>query len=144
MTTNHPIVGSWRVAVDVPEVNLTGVNLASYGRDGTVTVAFPSPVPAAPGSDHKLEFFTTALGSWADTGNGETTMMFVAIGTDENGRQVVSHTISASVTVAPDGATWSGPFSMEIAATDGTVRAVLTGTVSATRIEPKAPKATTE
>jgi hypothetical protein len=127
----HPIVGSWRVAVAVGSV--TGLtNLAALSADGTMVVAFPSPTPAPPGATHRLEYWTPAIGSWSANGARKVTMTFVALGADETGAAIGTHTVRATVEVAGDG--WQGPFTIEVAAADGTVQATVSGTVTATRI----------
>jgi len=134
MASPHPLVGSWRVTVQIPNANVTGVNLATYGSDGTVVVAFPSPVPALPGQGHQLEFYTPAIGSWVASGERAASQRFVTLGTDERGNPVGTHTVTAEVDVAADGETWSGPFRIELASVAGEVVGTVAGTVSATRI----------
>jgi hypothetical protein len=127
----HPVVGSWRVAVAVG--NVSGLtNLATLNADGTVVVVFPSPTPAAPGAAHRLEYWTPAIGSWAASGASTATMTFVALGADENGVAIGTHTVRATVAAGNDG--WHGPFTIEIAAPDGTVQATVSGPVTATPI----------
>ncbi len=133
MTEPHPLVGAWRVAVQVPGTP-AGTNLATFAADGTVAVAFPTPNPVAPGQTHKLEYWSTALGSWRASGERGATTTFVSLGADEAGTPIGTHTIAATVEVAADSASWEGPFTIEIAAADGTVLASVGGTVSATRI----------
>jgi hypothetical protein len=128
------IVGAWKVSVAVPGAGSGLVNLAMISQDGTMLVAFPSPTPAAPGAGHRLEYWTPAFGSWAANDDRGVTMKFVALGADENGAPVGTHTITATVTVEDGGEGWSGPFRIEIAGVDGTVRAAVEGTVTATRI----------
>lgn len=131
MDNLHPIVGSWRVAVAVGSV--TGLtNLATLSADGTTVVAFPSPTPAPPGASHRLEYWTPAIGSWSANGASKATMTFVALGADETGAAIGTHTVRATVEVSDDG--WQGPFTIEIAAADGAVQATIPGTVTATRI----------
>jgi hypothetical protein len=134
MAQTHPLVGSWRVAVSVPAAKYEGVNLATFGADGTVVVTFPSPSPAAPGQNHTLEYFGPALGTWVAGGERDAAMTFVTLGADESGYPIGSHTISAEVEVAADGRTWRGSFAMEIAAVSGAVQATIPGAVTATRI----------
>jgi hypothetical protein len=132
----HPIVGSWRVAVAVGSV--TGLtNLATLSADGTMVVAFQSPTPAAPGASRRLEFWTPALGSWTAHGASTVTMTFVALGADETGTAIGTHTVRATVEVAGNG--WHGPFTIEIATPDGAVQASVAGTVTATRIVAENP-----
>lgn len=133
MATTHPVVGSWRVTVEVPSAGVHGVNLATLSSDGTLVVAFPSPTPAAPGQDHKLEFWSPALGSWEPTGDAGAAMTFVALGADETGKPVGTHTITA--TVQADATGWSGPFRIAIADADGKVLGGVDGTVSAAPIQ---------
>ena len=134
MADSHPLVGSWRVAVRIPSLNVEGVNLGTFGADGTVVVAFPSPVPAAPGQSHRLEFYTTALGSWAASGERGAAMTFVTLAADENGAPVGTHTVSAEVEVAADGGSWSGPFRIDVASPTGQAQGSVAGTVTAARI----------
>lgn len=135
MSGQHPVVGSWRVAVDVGHVH-GPTNLATLSADGAVLVAFPSPIPAPPGSSHRLEYWTPAIGSWEAEGTEGAAMTFVALGVDENGTAIGTHAITATVTARDDG--WSGPFTIAIAGTDGSALGSVSGTVTATRIGAKA------
>jgi len=130
----HPLVGAWRVAVEIPGVGDAGTNLATFTTDGTVVVAFPSPTPAAPGQAHRLEYFTPAVGAWEAAGAQGAAMTFVALGVDETAIPIGTHTITATATVAADGATWSGPFRIEIASATGAPLGAVAGTVTGTRI----------
>ncbi len=143
MSDHHPLVGAWRVAVQVPGAPV-GTNLATFAADGTVAVAFPTPNPAAPSQTHKLEYWSTALGSWSASAERGAAMTFVSLGADESGIPIGTHTITATVEVAADNASWQGPFTIEIAAADGSVLASVGGTVSATRIAAVAAAKQTE
>ncbi len=134
MAATHPLVGSWRVTVRIPAADVEGVNLATCGADGTMIVAFPSPVPAAPGQGHRIEFYTPAIGSWLASGERGATMTFVSLATDENGAALGSHTVSAEVTVDAAGGSWTGPFQITAAGPAGEAQGSVEGTVSATRI----------
>jgi hypothetical protein len=136
MGTRHPVVGAWRVAVSVPGADVHGVNLATLADDGTMAVASPSPTPAPPGSPHKLEYWSTALGSWEATGERTAAMAFVALGADENGNPIGTHTVTATVEAAADDSDWSGPFRIEVAGADGAVLGGVDGTAAATAIGP--------
>lgn len=133
------IVGSWRVAVTIPGVPQTMTNLATINADGTMVVAFSTPVPAAPGQDHKLEFYSAALGSWAARDDGSVVMTFVSLGADESGKPVGSHTVSAHVTLSQDQQSWSGPFRIEMASATGAALGAVDGTTNASRIVAAAP-----
>lgn len=134
MSDRHPVVGSWRVSVEIPGAPSGTINLATLSLDGGVIVAFPSPTPAAPGSAHRLEYWTPALGRWAPKDAHSATMSFVALSVDENGAGIGTHTIAATVTANADGQHWDGPFTITIAGQDGTTLATVSGTVSASRI----------
>jgi hypothetical protein len=135
VSAQHPVVGSWRVAVDVGHVH-GPTNLATLSADGTVLVAFPSPTPAAPGAGHQLEYWTPAVGSWQPSGDRGATMVFEALGVDEHGAAIGTHTITATVDADAGGQGWSGPFTITIAGPDGATMATVSGTVTATRISP--------
>jgi hypothetical protein len=130
---DHPLVGSWRVAVQVA-VAPAGVNLATFTGDGAVIVAFPSPTPAPPNAAHRLEYWTTALGTWQPDGPRDAAMTFVSLGVDETGADIGSHVITARVAVSADGRSWSGPFRIAISGPDGAPAGSFDGTVSAERI----------
>ena len=134
MSPEHPLVGSWRVTVKIPAADVEASNLATYGADGTVVVAFPSPVPAAPGAGHRLEFFTPALGAWSASGDRGAAMTFVSLAADEQGNPVGTHTVTAEVEVDAAGQSWSGPFRIEVTPATGAAPGVIEGTVAATRI----------
>ena len=135
MSAQHSVVGSWRVAVDVEHVH-GPINLALLAADGTVLVAFPSPTPAAPGAGHQLEYWTPAVGSWQPSGDHGATMRFEALGVDEHGAAIGTHTIAATVETDSARQDWSGPFTITIAGADGATIATVSGTVTATRISP--------
>jgi hypothetical protein len=134
VSAQHPVVGSWHVAVDVGHVH-GPTNLAILSADGTVLVAFPSPTPAPPGSAHRLEYWTPAVGAWEPDGDQGATLTFVALGADENGAAVGTHTITAAVAASGDG--WAGPFTIAIAGPDGAPLGSVSWTVTASRIAAK-------
>lgn len=134
VSERHPVVGTWSVSVTIPGGPAGMVNLATLSLDGGVVVAFPSPTPSPPGSTHRLEYWTTALGRWAPTGDQTAKMSFRSLGTDENGNAIGAHAISASATADARGESWSGPFTITITGPDGRTLASLSGTVNATRL----------
>jgi hypothetical protein len=137
---HHPIVGAWRVAVEVGG-SAGPTNLATFGADGTVVVVFPSPTAAAPEAGHRLEYWTPALGAWADDGGQGADLQFVALGADETGAVIGTHTVIAEVTVGADRTSWQGRFRLDVAGPAGALRASVAGTVSATRIAALTPEA---
>ena len=134
MSDRHPIVGSWRVSVTIPGGSAGLLDLATFSLDGGVLVAFPSPTPAPPGSNHRLEFWTAAIGRWAPTSDGSAVATFLSLGMDENGASVGTHTINATLTADADGQGMSGPFTIAIAGPDGAPAGTAAGTVRGTRI----------
>lgn len=134
MAIEHPLVGAWRIDVQIPAAHATSVNLATFSGDGAVIVAFPSPTPAPPNAGHRLEYWTTALGAWEPAGPRGGTMTFVSLGVDETGANIGTHTITAQASVAANGRTWSGPFRIEITGANGAAVGAFEGTVAAERI----------
>lgn len=134
MSERHPVVGTWRVGVEIPGAPAGSINLATLSLDGGVIVAFPSPTPAAPRAGHNLEYWTPALGRWESTDSQSATMYFTALGVDEHGAEVGTHSISATVKADADGQGFSGPFTITISGVDGATLGAVSGTVKATRI----------
>ena len=97
--------------------------------------AFPTPSPAPPGATHKLEFFTTAVGSWTESGAGKVSLTFETLGVDENGTSIGSHVITATVDVAVGGG-WNGAFTLSVLDVTGKQVASVSGSVSGVRIAP--------
>ncbi|HET9661325.1 MAG TPA: hypothetical protein VFP05_13395 [Thermomicrobiales bacterium] len=135
MSMDAAIVGAWRTTVTIPGGPPPFVNLTTFSGDGIVLNAFPTPSPAPPGANHKLEFFTTAVGSWHEN-DGKIALAFETLGVDENGTPIGSHAISATVTVGADGTEWNGPFTLTVLDTAGTQVASVSGSVSGARIAP--------
>jgi hypothetical protein len=134
MDNGHTIVGSWRVSVHILGVDGVLTNLARLSADGGIVVAFPSPTPAAPNAGHRLEYWTSALGEWEAADDESVRMIFVSLGADETGAPAGTHTVTATVTVDPDGKSWSGPFRIDITDAQGAAAGEVSGTVSAVRI----------
>lgn len=129
------IVGAWRTTVTIEGV-APFINLTTFSGDGIVLNAFPTPSPAPPGSSHKLEFFTTAVGAWKETAPGKVDLTFETLGVDENGASIGSHVISASVTVTANGSSWSGPFTLTVLDPTDKQAGMVSGSVNASRISP--------
>jgi hypothetical protein len=134
VSETNPLVGAWRVTVMIPEAGVELVNLAAISTDGGILVVLPSPNPAAPGADHRLEYWTPAIGSWAPAGPAGATMSFVTLGTDETGASLGSHVVSATVEVDANGTSWHGPFVIDVIGTDGNHQGSISGSVVAIRI----------
>lgn len=134
MSDRHPVVGTWRVSVEIPGAPAGTVNLATFSLDGGVIVAFPSPTPAAPGAGHQLEYWTPALGRWESTDSQSAAMYFTSLGVDEHGAAVGTHSISATVKSDVDSQGFSGPFTITIAGVDGASLGSVSGTVTGARI----------
>lgn len=135
MSDRHPVVGTWRVEVEIPGAPAGMVNLATFSLDGGVIVAFPSPTPAAPGSGHQFEFWTPALGRWEAAGSQSATMSFTSLGVDERGASVGTHRITATLQADAVGKELTGPFTITIAGVDGATLGSVAGTIRAIRIE---------
>ncbi len=134
MSDRHPVVGTWRVGVEIPGTPAGMINLATFSLDGGVVVAFPSPAPAGPGSGHQLEFWTPALGRWESTDSLSATMCFTSLGVNEHGVSVGTHSIAATLQADASGNELTGPFTSTIAGSDGATLGSVTGTITATRI----------
>lgn len=134
MSERHPVVGTWRVNVEIPGAPAGMINLATFSLDGGVTVAFSSPTPAAPGAGHQFEFWTPALGRWERTGDLSATTFFTSLGVNERGTPVGTHSITATLQADASGQQLTGPFTITIAGPDGATRGSVSGTIRAARI----------
>lgn len=134
MRERHPVVGTWRVSVEIPGAPAGMVNLATFSLDGGVVVAFPSPTPAAPGAGHQLEYWTPALGRWESTGSQSAAMYFTALGVDEHGASVGTHGIAATLQASADGQGLTGPFTITMTGPDGSSLGSVSGAITATRM----------
>jgi hypothetical protein len=134
MSDRHPVVGTWRVGVELPGAPAGMINLATFSLDGGVVVAFPSPTPAAPGAGHQVEFWTPALGRWERTGDLSAAMYFTSLGVNERGASVGTHSITATLQARADGQELTGPFTITITGADDAALGSVSGTITATRI----------
>jgi hypothetical protein len=130
-----PIVGPWRVTLTIPDGPPPFLNLTTFLSDGVVLNAFPYPTPMPEGSDHKFEFFTTAVGAWKDVGGGNVKLTFETLGADESGKLVGSRLVTATVDVESDGSGFSGPFTVTMLDPARQQVGAFDGSVSASRIE---------
>jgi hypothetical protein len=129
------ITGAWRTTVTIEGVP-PFINLTTFSGDGIVLNAFPTPSPASPGSSHKLEFFTTAVGAWKEAAAGQVNLTFETLGVDEHGNPIGSHLITGSVEVTSDGSSFSGPFTLAVLDPTGKQTGSIHGTVNAVRMTP--------
>jgi hypothetical protein len=130
----HPVVGSWRISVAIPGAPSGPINLARFSADGGVIVAFPSPTPAVAGASHRLEYWTPAIGSWAPTSDREASAAFIALGSDENGAPIGTHSITATLGSDAGGDDLYGPFTITVAGADGKALGSVSGTITGSRI----------
>lgn len=134
MHVQHPVVGSWRINVAIPGAPSGLINLARFSADGGVVVAFPSPTPATTGANHHLEYWTPAIGAWTSTGDREASVAFVALGSDENGAPIGTHTITATLGANAGRESLHGPFTITVAGPDGKTLGSVSGTITGSRI----------
>jgi hypothetical protein len=120
---NHPAVGTWIVHRD-PEITTAGAELLVLHGDGTAV-----DIGA---------YQTTSAGGWAPTGPSTATVTLTAEVEDGPGNIV----IRASITVAPDGKSFSGTFTSDITfdpAHNGTSGEIGPGKVMGSRMPVQAP-----
>lgn len=122
-TVYHPAVGSWIVHRD-PEITNSGAELLVLHDDGMAL-----DVGA---------YQTTSIGVWTPTGASTATVTLTAEVDNGPGNIV----IRASITVAPDGKTFSGSFTSDITFDPehhGTSGEIGPGKVTGTRMPVQAP-----
>jgi hypothetical protein len=123
-------VGAWRLTSQTPSG--TSESLITFTDDGTVLF---SGRPVAPtGGDPPVVFIGTGHGAWEQTGPDIAAASFVVFITDGEGNFLWVVTDSVEMTLDPDGASWSGPYSSTTADPAGNILNVSPGTAEARRI----------
>jgi hypothetical protein len=106
-TADHPLVGTWLVDTDPAEPTNTRDTFL-FTADGGY-----AQTDAAGG---------TTLGAWETTGATTATLTIVAAAGDDEGNNVGTVTIRATITVSPDGTTFTADYTIELIDPDGTSR----------------------
>ncbi len=111
--------------------------------DGTVLFSDRPVFPG--GAGFPVTFFSAGHGAWEQTGPNTAAATWAFFMTDGDGTFLGVVTDSTEMTLAPDGTSWTGPFSSSTADPSGNVLFVGGGTVHATRmtVQPLATPAAT-
>jgi hypothetical protein len=131
-------IGSWQVTVSFAE-GPPGRSLGTIDADGTIVVSIP-PVMPWPGAAGDVLFLSSAHGAWEATGSDSAIVTFVGLVADGQGTLFGTATIRASITLNPDGETFSGSNTVTIADEAGNTMATRRGTIQGTRIVAEAPE----
>lgn len=136
---DHPLVGSWLVAVTLesqdPGAPLPSelTSLVTYFSDGNVLVANAGHLPPLPPGSGL--FFTEGHGEWVTTGAATAEATVVSLVLDQTGALADTNTLRTTVEVDETGDAYTGAFTIETVSTTGTTTELQNGTFSATRIE---------
>jgi hypothetical protein len=131
-------VGSWQVIASFAE-GPPSRSLGTIDADGTIVTSIP-PVMPWPGAPGDVLFLSSAHGAWEATGSDSAIVTFVGLVADGQGNLFGTATIRASITLDPDGETFSGSNTVTIADAAGNTVATRQGTIQATRIVAEAPE----
>jgi hypothetical protein len=131
-------VGSWQVTVSFAQ-GPPGKSVGSVDADGTIVVSIP-PVMPHPGAPGEVLFSSSAHGAWEAAGRDSAIASFVGLLADGQGNLFGTATLHASITLDPDGQTFSGSNMVTIADTAGNTVATRPGTIQGTRILAAAPE----
>ena len=129
-TVDQDFVGAWHLTTETPFG--ASQSLITLTSDGTVLFTDRPSYPG--GAGFPVTFISTAHGAWEQTGPTTAAATWVEFMTDGEGNFLGIITDSIEVTLAPDGASWSGPFSSTTTDPSGNVLFVGTGTVEAKQI----------
>ena len=132
--TQHPIVGSWRIALIVTGAMDQEGALSSFTSDGSVVSSVKPVSPAPAGSPFGQIFASLAHGSWTSDGTTSAAFTIVRLQTDEQGNYLGTVSVSAVGDMGTDGESVSGPFTYDVADPTGAVIASGTGTFEGSRI----------
>jgi hypothetical protein len=144
MADSQGFVGSWQVIVSFAQ-GPPSRSLGTIDADGTI-VASIAPVMPWPGAPGDVLFSSSAHGAWSSTGSDSAIVTFVGLVADGQGTLFGTATFRASVTLDPDGKTFSGSNMVKIADLEGTTVATRRGTIQGMRIvaeQPEMPDAAT-
>lgn len=138
-TTDHPLVGSWLVAVTLegqePGAPLPTelTSLVTYFADGNVLVAKAGQLPPLPPGSGL--FFTDGHGQWVTTGESTADATFVSLILDQTGGLSSTNTTRTSVEVDTTTDVYTGTFVIESESPTGNSVKAERGTFQATRIQ---------
>jgi hypothetical protein len=144
MADSQGFIGSWQVIVSFAQ-GPPSRSLGTIDADGTI-VASIAPIMPWPGAPGDVLFLSSAHGAWEATGSDSSIVTFLALLADGQGNLFGTATIRASITLDPDGETFSGSNMVTIADLEGTTVATRRGTIQGMRIvaeEPESPDAAT-
>jgi hypothetical protein len=130
-SADNPVVGAWMTHANSTTGGPVQANLLAFMRSGIVMHA-ASNFPQSAG-----------IGAWYDAGDGTVVYSLIFRRMDKSGAYIGSTRLNARVTVAPDGATYTSPYTTELTDPDDNVTATGQGMSKATRIVPTAPDAPT-
>jgi len=104
-TQGHPLVGTWLVDTN-PDASDNALDTVIFTTDGTFTNVESGGF--------------VSLGAWEATGERTANLTIVAYELDEEGINIGSTTIRASIEVGADGNHFSGEYTIEFVQADGT------------------------
>jgi hypothetical protein len=120
---DNPIIGAWMTHAGSTTGGNVQANLLAFMPGGIVMHA-ASNFPQSAG-----------IGAWYDAGDGTVVYSLIFRRMDKaTGAYIGSTRLNARVTVAPDGATYTSPYTTELTDADDTVTTTGTGMSKATRI----------
>jgi hypothetical protein len=144
MAAEQGFIGSWQVIVSFAE-GPPSRSLGTIDADGTI-VSSIAPIMPWPGAPGDVLFVSSAHGAWEATGSDSAIVTFLGLVADGQGNLFGTATVRASITLDPDGETFSGSNMLTIADLEGTTVATRRGTIQGMRIvaeEPESPDAAT-
>jgi hypothetical protein len=129
-SADNPIIGAWMTHAGSTTGGNVQANLLAFMPGGIVMHA-ASNFPQSAG-----------IGAWYDAGDGTVAYSLIFRRMDKaTGAYIGSTRLNARVTVAPDGASYTSPYTTELTDADENVTATGVGTSKATRIVATAPDA---
>lgn len=132
-SAENPIIGAWMTHAGSTTGGNVQANLLAFMPGGIVMHA-ASNFPQSAG-----------IGAWYDAGDGTVVYSLIYRQMEKaTGAYIGSTRLNARVTVAPDGNTYTSPFTTVLTDADDNVTTTGTGKSKATRIMPTPPDATTE